>query len=163
MRRILGTLLAVLALATTAGCGDSSSTATDPGQGPSSTGMPSHTPGPVEDAQVLPLISMTGAGGRVQTAASPLGSEADLKAIGRVLRVPRMWHRIAAEVRDHLGTPGEEVFGQVVAVGCDRPPGADVIVDAEGRVVIVPEEVASPLEECLVPVTTVAVAVLPEA
>ncbi len=48
-----------------------------------------------------------------------------------------------------------------MAVGCDRPPGADVMVNGDGDVVLVPHEVASPLEECLAAVTTVAVAVLP--
>jgi hypothetical protein len=53
------------------------------------------------------------------------------------------------------------VFGAVIAVGCDRPPGADVVVDGSGRVQILPHEVASPLEECLVAVTTVAIADVP--
>jgi hypothetical protein len=36
-----------------------------------------------------------------------------------------------------------------------------VNVNKEGQVELVPGEVASPLEECLAPVTTVAIAVLP--
>lgn len=166
MRRTLGhltaTALACVALGLTAGCGsDSSSTANDPGQGPASdpAGHPSRTPGPVEGAKVL-LISMTGAGGRVESTATPLNSEADLRAFGRQLRIPAMWHRIDSEVGDKLGMPGHEVFGQIVAVGCDRPPGADVVVNQEGDVAIVPHEVASPLQECLAAVTTVAIAVL---
>ena len=57
--------------------------------------------------------------------------------------------------------PGHDVVGQVVAVGCDRPPGVDVMADNDGDIRLVPHEVASPLEECLAAVTTVAVAVLP--
>jgi hypothetical protein len=53
------------------------------------------------------------------------------------------------------------VYGAVVAVGCDRPPGAVVSLDANGDVQITPEEVASPLQECLAPVTTVALASVP--
>jgi hypothetical protein len=55
------------------------------------------------------------------------------------------------------------VYGAVVAVGCDRPPGAVVALDANGQVQITPEEVASPLQECLAAVTTVAVATVPGA
>ena len=52
-------------------------------------------------------------------------------------------------------------MGQIVAVGCDRPPGVDVMADAAGDIRLVPHQVASPLEECLAAVTTVALAVLP--
>jgi hypothetical protein len=167
MRRTLGNLtasaLACVALGITAGCGSSSSTAEDPGQGPASdpAGLPSRSPGTVEGAKVLPLISMTGAGGQPQRTATQLNSTPDLKAFARQFRVPAMWHRIESEVGDKIGMPGHQLVGQIVSVGCDRPPGADVIVNSEGDVVLVPREVASPLEECLAPVTTVAVAVLP--
>jgi hypothetical protein len=156
--------LACVVLGLTAGCdSSSSSTANDPGRGPASdpAGLPSRSPGTVEGAKVLPLISMTGAGGQPQPTATQLDSKADLKAFARQFRVPAMWHRIDTEVGDRLGRPGQQVVGQIVAVGCDRPPGADVVVNEEGDVVLVPREVASPLEECLAAVTTVAVAVLP--
>jgi hypothetical protein len=166
MRRTLGYLtaaLACVALGLTAGCDSSSSTANDPGQGPASdpAGLPSRSPGTVEGAKVLPLISMTGAGGQPQPTATQLNSKPDLKAFARQFRVPAMWHRIETEVGDRLGKPGQQLVGQIVTVGCDRPPGADVMVNGEGDVILVPHEVASPLEECLAPVTTVAVAVLP--
>jgi hypothetical protein len=167
MRRTLGhltaTALACVALGLTAGCGSSSSTANDPGQGPASdpAGLPSRSPGTVEGAKVLPLISMTGAGGQPQPTATQLNSKPDLQAFARQFRVPAMWRRIEAEVGDRLGKPAQQIVGQIVTVGCDRPPGADVTVNEEGDVVLVPREVASPLEECLAPVTTVAVAILP--
>ena len=167
MRRTLGILFAALALAVTAGCGDSSSTATDPGAGSTSNpasdpaGAPSREPGTVEGAQVLPLISMSGAGGQVQRTASPLNSEADVRAFARSLRMPSMWARIDAALRAARVPRDRDVVGQIVAVGCDRPPGVDVAVNQDGDVVLVPGEVASPLQECLVAVTTVAIAVLP--
>ena len=160
-------MLAALALAVTAGCGDSSSTATDPAGSPTSNpasdpaGVPSRSPGTVEGARVLPLISMTGAGGREQPAATLLSSRADVKAFARELRLPAMWHRIDAALRSVRVPSDRDVVGQIVAVGCDVPPGVDVVVDSEGDVVLVPHEVASPLQECLAPVTTVAIAILP--
>ena len=51
----------------------------------------------------------------------------------------------------------------MVALGCDVPPGAVVALDANGDVQITAEEVASPLPECLAPVTTVAIATVPGA
>lgn len=164
MRRTLGTLTAALvtgtALALTAGCGSSSSSiAMDPASDPA--GNPSLTPGPVEGAQVLPLISMTGGGGRVSSTATELRSQRDVTRFAAQFGPPAMGNRIRAAVRDGLKPPDHDIVAQVVAVGCDRPPGADVIVNKEGQVQLVPHEVASPLEECLAPVTTVAIALLP--
>ena len=164
MRRSLGTLTATLltcaALLFTAGCGSSSSSvAMDPASDPA--GNPSRAPGPVAGAHVLPLISMTGAGGRVQTRATLLSTHADIASFARQFRVPAIRHRIITAVDGAHAGRGEQVYGQIVAVGCDRPPGADVVVTEAGDVQLLPHEVASPLEECLAAVTTVAIAVLP--
>ena len=163
MRRTLGILVAALAVMVTTGCGDSSSTATDPGQGPASdpAGVPSRSPGLVEGAHVLPLISMTGAGGRAQPTATLLNSRPDIQSFAQQFRVPAMSRRLESALRGVEHGPNEDVVGQIVAVGCDRPPGVDVMADPAGDIRLVPHEVASPLEECLAAVTTVAVAVLP--
>jgi hypothetical protein len=167
MRRRLGTLttaaVACLVVGLTAGCGSSSSTATDPGKGPVSdpAGVPSRTPGPVSDARVLPLISMTGAGGRVESTATLLNTPADVRSFAQQFGQPAVWHRIQHEIGDLQKSSDHDVVGQVVMVGCDRPPGATVTVNTQGDVVLVPGEVASPLQECLAAVTTVAIAVLP--
>ena len=163
MRHTLGILVAALAVMVTTGCGDSSSTATDPGDGPASdpAGVPSRSPGLVEGAHVLPLISMTGAGGRAQPTATLLNSRPDIQSFAQQFRVPAMSRRLESALRGVEHGPNEDVVGQIVAVGCDRPPGVDVMADAAGDIRLVPHEVASPLEECLAAVTTVAVAVLP--
>lgn len=164
MRRTLGTLTAALvtgtALALTAGCGSSSSSiATDPASDPA--GNPSTTPGPVEGAQVLPLISMTGIGGQASTTAAPLNSAGDITRFVRQFRSPLTQKRLRSAIVAAPSTPGHDLVGQVVAIGCDRPPGVTVMVNKDGRVELVPHEVASPLPECLAAVTTVAIAVLP--
>ncbi len=168
MRRTLGNLTAAaatcLALGVTAGCGSSSSaTAADPGRDPASdrAGLPSRTPGLIEGAKVLPLISMTAAGGRPQPTATVLNTRADIQAFARQFRAPAIWRRIQSEIAGPLAVPGHQIVGQVIAVGCDVPPGADVMANQDGDVQLVAHEVASPLQECLAPVTTVAVAVLP--
>jgi hypothetical protein len=110
---------------------------------------------------VLPLISMTAAGGREAHVATPLDSEAQIARFAAQFRMPAMRHRIRAAIGDGLRSPDHDIVGQVVAVGCDRPPGVDVVANADGQVELVPHEVASPLQECLAAVTTVAIAELP--
>ncbi|WP_151083360.1 hypothetical protein [Nocardioides cynanchi] len=153
MKRTLGTLLATASLLAVAGCGSSSSTVDGPA-GP--------TAGPITGATVLPLISVTGGGGTVSTSATLLDTKAHIRAFTGQFRQPTMAARVTAAVKQAAGA-GKPVYGAVVAVGCDRPPGAVVSLDANGDVQITGEEVASPLQECLAPVTTVALASVPGA
>ena len=165
MRRTLGTLTAAAALVLTAGCGSSSSSsvATDPGSGPASdpAGNPTWSPGPITGASVLPLISHTAAGGTSSPVATALTNAEDLDRFVHQFRMKAMQNRVRAAVNRALKVSDRVVVAQVVAVGCDRPPGVEVMAGADGRPQLVPQEVASPLEECLAPVTTVAVATLP--
>jgi hypothetical protein len=151
MKRTLGALFATATLLATAGCGSSSSTVDGPA-GP--------TAGPITGAHVLPLISVTGGGGTTSTSATLLDTKAHIRAFTAQFRPPTMAGRVNAAVKQ-AASSGQLVYGAVVAVGCDRPPGAVVSLDANGDVQITPEEVASPLQECLAPVTTVALASVP--
>jgi len=151
MKSTLGTLIATATLLALAGCGSTSSTADGPA-GP--------TAGPITGAHVLPLISVTGGGGTVSTSATLLDSKAHIRAFTRQFRPPTMAGRVNAAVQQAAAS-GYLVYGAVVAVGCDRPPGAVVSLDADGNVQLTGEEVASPLQECLAPVTTVAIASVP--
>jgi hypothetical protein len=152
--RTLGSLLATAALMATAGCGSTSSS--------TASGPDSPTPGPITGAHVLPLVSVTGGGGTVSTSATLLDSKEHIRAFTEQFRLPTMRARVNAVVRQ-AATSGYLVFGAVVAVGCDQPPGAVVSLDAKGDVQITAEEVASPLQECLAAVTTVAIASVPGA
>lgn len=152
MRRTLGTLFATTALVVSAGCGSSTSSTT--------AGPDSPSPGPVAGAHVFPLISMTGGGGRVSRVASELNTPAQVTAFTSQFRVPALDHQVRATIAK-AEPSGYAIYGAVVAIGCDRPPGADVILDTAMHVQIVPHEVASPLKECLAAVTTVAIASVP--
>jgi hypothetical protein len=152
MNRTLGALLATAALVTTAGCGSSTSS--------TATGVDSPTPGPIAGAHVLPLISVTGGGGQVSTSAVLLDTKAHIRGFTQQFRPPTMAAHVNRAVQQAT-TSGYLVYGAVVAVGCDRPPGAVVSLDADGKVQITAEEVASPLQECLAAVTTVALATVP--
>jgi hypothetical protein len=161
MRRILGTVLATALLGVTGACGSSSSSvATDPASDPA--GNPSRSPGSVAGARVLPLVSMTGGGGRRTSSAQPLDTSAEVARFLRQFGTPPMRARVRSAIAA-APTDGEDLVGQVIAIGCDRPPGADVVVGTDGQVQIVAREVASPLQECLAAVTTVALAVVPPA
>jgi hypothetical protein len=163
MRRAVRTLAAAVltgaTLAVAAACGSSSSSvsmapASDP------AGNPSRGPGPIADANVT-VLSATAAGGREARVATALNSGADIVRFVRQFRMPAMRNRIRDAIGDELKAPDHDIVGQVVTVGCDRPRGVDVMAGQDGRVRLVPHQVASPLQECLVPVTTVAIAVLP--
>jgi hypothetical protein len=162
MRRTLGTLAAaLLSTAVLAGCGSSasSSVATDPVSDPA--GVPSRAPGPIPGAKVLPLVSMTGIGGRAASPANVLNTPDQIEGFVDQFPSPGTQQRLKTAIDAVHVPPGDDLFGQVIAVGCDRPPGADVVVSKDGNVELVPHEVASPLEECLVSVTTVGFAVVP--
>jgi hypothetical protein len=160
MRRVLGILIVTVVAVVTAGCGGSSSAVS---QAPASdpAGSPSLTPGPVPGARVLPLISMTGAGGRAVSSAGPLDSPREVERFAEQFPTPATRRRVVDAISQVSVPAGHRLVGQVVAVGCDRPPGADVVVDKSGQVRLVPHAVASPLQECLVAVTTVALAIIP--
>jgi hypothetical protein len=154
---LLAPLVAVAALLATAGCGSSTSStaAQDPGSSAPSSSGPSSPPG----AKVH-LISMTGAGGQPSGTAMPLNTPDQVAMFSEQFRVPALKNQIRA-FTSHLGGD-DDVQGAVVAVGCDRPPGAAVQVAGDGTVTIVPFDVASPLPECLAAVTTVAIATIPQ-
>jgi hypothetical protein len=161
MRRTLGTLLTAGAVALATACGStSSSVATDPGF-PSSSNPNSPGAGPVPGAHVT-LVSMTGGGGRVSTEATLLDTATQVRAFTQQFGQPSTRSRVTQAVAK-AGASGMAVYGAVVTIGCDRPPGADLMLDGLGRVVITPREVASPLPECLAAVTTVAIASVPGA
>ena len=154
-RRAFATLLAGPALAglLLSGCG--SQTSSTAGGGASSTDPNSSVP-----STTLGLVSQTGGGGQVSPVAIPLGTDAQVAAFVSQFRAPAM----ANKVRHVLATAdvpsGSKVVGAVVAVGCDVPPGVDV-THGTTQVQVIAQEVASPLPECLAPVTTVAIVAVP--
>lgn len=153
MKRILGTLLAVLFLT---GCGaQSSSTTTDSG------GSAAPDPNRTVDFTRIALLTATGGGGQVNPVASPLGTDAQIAEFVAQFRSPGLASRIRhAVVHADLPT-ASEIVGAVVAVGCDVPPGIDVTHGTD-QVQVIPHEVASPLPECLAPMTTVAIVAVPQ-
>ena len=161
MRHILGSLTAVAGVLVLAGCGSTSSASMAPASDPA--GNPSRSPGPIAGAHVLPLVSLPGGGGRASATATSLASQTDLGRFVAQFRVPALRHRIIRAAAAAHVPDGSQLMGEVVAVGCDRPPSADAVVDPHGHVQLMPHLVASPMAECRTQVTTVALAVIPPA
>ena len=131
-----------------AGCGNGDGTATDRA---SSTTTPTGTAPP----ETIGLIGQSGGGGGVDEHATVLDDDAAVAAFSRQFRTDAVRHRIEAAIRKAHLSSGRTVAGAVVSIGCDVPPGVDVQGTGDA-LTITPKEVASPLQECLVPVTTVA-------
>src|SRR3954468_6770164 len=79
---------------------------------------------PATPAEVVGLVSQTAGGGRTATHATPLPDGAAVSsyvaAVDRSLAV-KLRAAVAKE-----GGAGGTLYAQVVAVGCDVPPGASV-------------------------------------
>jgi hypothetical protein len=153
MRRTLGALLSCAVLSAVAACGSATSSST--ASGPDSPSPGSEVPG----ARTV-LLSQTAAGGEVSAVARILDSPGSLARFTAQFRGQGLPQRVR-QAADRLGGGGHVVVGAVVAVGCDRPLGVDVVYGQNSTVQLLPHEVASPLPECLAPVTTVALASVP--
>jgi hypothetical protein len=141
MRQTLGMLLLALVLPV-AGCGDDEP---DPESGSAST--------PV-------LVAATSGGGDVATEATALDDDAAVTAY--VGQFSDSFANEVSRAADELDVPtGSTLVAAVVSIGCDVPPGADV-KRVSGGITIAPHAVASPLQECFAPVTTVALAAVPD-
>jgi hypothetical protein len=145
MMRLLGPLAALLLLAA---CGSGS----EPGSAPA-------TPTSQPDAGFVVsdrLVSQTAGGGAVGERATPLPDAAAVARFTDGLR-PALAAKVQAAVRQTPVGRGQRLLGQIVAVGCDVPPGVTVERDPL-RAVAQPAASAKP--ECFAPITTVALVVL---
>lgn len=158
MRRILGTALLLTTLGIT-GCGsDAPGSARHPGGAPAS-GRPCDDG--AGDCYTAPtLVSGTAAGGEVAARATPLRDAAAVTAYATRFSEPFASKVTRAASRIDV-SEGHVVVAAVVMVGCDVPPGVDVRRAGDG-IAITPQEVPAPHPECFAPVTTVALAHVPE-
>ena len=158
MRRLLGTVPLVLALSTVlglglTGCGDDTSERSDNPltPAPTSSGTAESEP------EVVRIVSQTAAGGELTTSAVRVDRPAGLARLTKDFRTPGLAAKIARVVERTELAPGEGLFGQVIAIGCDVPPSASVAL-VDGRVEISAGKILSPMPECLAAVTSVAIA-----
>jgi hypothetical protein len=158
MRRLLGTVLVVLGLGcvlglSLSGCGDDSSgSSRDP-----LTPAPTSTRTTESEPEVLRIVSQTAAGGELTTSAFRVDRPAGLSRLTRDFRTPGLGAKIGRIVERTELAPGQGLFGQVIAIGCDVPPSASVAV-VDGKVEISAGKIPDPMPECFAAVTTVAIA-----
>ena len=155
MMMTLGTSLALACVGVLlAGCGTGSSSprATDGSTSPSPSGS-------AQGATTIAVLSQTAGGGQVDLHARPLDTPDQVRAFTQPLMQRGLGSRIRKALAKADVPDGAHVYGAIVSIGCDVPPGVSVVRTDEG-VQIVPHEVASPRPECLAPVTTVGLVAL---
>jgi hypothetical protein len=165
MRRLLGSLLAALALVTALGaCGDDSGGegAREPGASGTPTSSDTGGTSGAVDFELVDTITVTAAGGELSETAVPLSDEAAVQSFVGQFDAGDLADQVENTVAQTDVPAGQELYGAVVAIGCDAPD--QVTVARSGTdVVVTPVKVASPKSECFAPMTTVALVLVPTA
>ena len=169
MRRTLGSFLPVLLLTVApvtllAACDDddSGSVAKDPAATDAATSSTSSPSSPSESASEEPFgyrlvdtITVTAAGGTVSELAVPLPDDAAVDEFVAQFTSDDLSHQVEAAVASTDVPDGMELYGAVVAIGCDSPDEVTVDVSDAG-VTITAVKVPAPKVECFAATTTVA-------
>ena len=175
LRLAVGGASCTLLLATVAGCGSDGGDSDDPGTATDTSTSETTTPeSPTSDSStgsggqlvigetVEPgqavIVSASNVDGETSTLASAL---VDDKAVGRFLATTdaRLAEDVRAAVRATHVPAGSTLFAAVVSVGCDQPTGLSWSRTFEG-IEVTPTLPKSQVQ-CLVPVTSVALFLVP--
>jgi hypothetical protein len=152
MRRPLGSLLPALVSALLlvalpaaglAGCGDDSGSAAD-------TPSADHL-----DYRLVDTITVTGAGGSVSEAGVPLSDDTVVQQFLAQFTSDDLPQQLQDKIAATDVPDGDQLYGAVIAVGCDSPDHVDVAAKDDG-VAVTAVQVPSPRPECFAPMTTVA-------
>jgi hypothetical protein len=165
MRRHLGSFLLALFLVTGLGaCGDDGEDGRDTGasDATSATGSPTSGGNGSVEFELVDTFTATSAGGEVSDAAVALSDDAAVQSFVAQFSAGDLADQVEDTVAGTDVPPGQELYGAVVAIGCDAPD--QVTVARSGSdVVITPVQVPSPKSECFAPMTTVALVLVPTA
>ena len=112
------------------------------------------------DFQEIAILSQTAAGGRVDNAAVRLDDQAARETFLMQFNRPAFGTKIGRQIAAATVPDGYALIGAVVSIGCDVPPGVNVTAGPDGWFIHA-QKVASPLQECFAPVTTVALVAVP--
>jgi hypothetical protein len=147
MRRFLGTLPLLLALALLSGCGDDDGTA----GGPDS---------PEQEPELVQMLVLTAAGGEVSPAAYFVEDRQDLQAYVRTFEDR---DDVTAAVEQAIEDAGDRVgrlAAATVAIGCDVPEGVSITMGKD-RPEVRADKITHPKQECFAPMTSIAVVEIP--
>jgi hypothetical protein len=153
MKRLLGSLLVLSALAVQAACGEETE--------PRADDPPTQVQTDAADPQVVDIVSGSAAGGDVSEAATPITDEGTLRRYLRQFRSPAFVEDLTTAIDAHDLADGRVLGLAVIEISCDEPPSAEV-TQVGGRFLVTAGKVVSPHPECYAPVTSVAVLDLPE-
>jgi hypothetical protein len=167
MRRRLGTFAPVLLLVATLGAcgGDDSGAARDPGSTSPTTSPASSDTGTGDgtvEFELVDTITATAAGGQLSETAVPLSDDAAVQSFVAQFTAGDLADQVENAVAQTDVPAGQELYGAVVAIGCDAPDQVAVTMSGSD-VVITPLKVPSPKSECFAPMTTVALVLVPTA
>ncbi len=152
MRRTLGALLIVSVLV---GCGDDADRTDD--RPPETSSSPSASS---EDYPLVAMLSGTAAGGSSSDQVTPVPDAQAVEDFSAQLTSDSLRRELARTVAGHQPADGRQLGAAIVAIGCDVPPGVTV-TPTDGGFSVQPEKVAEPLQQCLAPVTSIAVVEIP--
>ena len=147
MRR---TLCALLLLAALAGCGD------DDGDGTSDP-----TPKAAEP-ELVQIVVITSAGGKVAPRAYFVDDRQEMKDYVKTFENR---DDVVETVRQAVTDAGERegrLAVATIAIGCDVPPDASIVVTTDGPEVR-PGKIVDPIPECFAPATSIALVEIPAA
>jgi hypothetical protein len=167
MRRLLGSVLpALLLVAVLVACGDDADSGGE-AQDPAPTSPTSSDDGSSNGSsdgtvefELVDTITVTAAGGQLSETAVPLTDDAAVQAFTSQFTAGDLGAQVEDAVAQTDVADDEVLYGAVVAIGCDSPDQVTVTQDETG-VVVTAVKVASPLPECLAPMTTVALVLVP--
>ncbi|MBA2955958.1 hypothetical protein GON03_16595 [Nocardioides sp. MAH-18] len=145
MRRTLGILVLLLGLA---GCGDG-----EPSRGDVQTD-------PTPEITQVDLLTGTAAGGSVTSTATVLPDDAAVQDYAAQFRNDELGGEVVAAADDADVPDGQQLAAAVVAVGCEVP--TDVEGTYDGGAVQVSATVPRSDRQCLAPITSVALMLVPD-
>jgi hypothetical protein len=164
MRRLLGSCLPALLLVLALGAcsdDDESDVAQDPASPSATTSGPS-LPDKAGDPEVVDILTATAAGGAVTDPAVPLADDVAVQAFVAQFTGGDLADQVQDAVAGVDAADREQLYGAVVAIGCDAPTDVTVFSSPSG-VSIQPVTVPSPKSECFAPMTSVALVLVPTA
>ena len=168
MGRLLGSFLPALLLVTALGACANDGPA-EKGRDPGASGVTaSSTTGgtgagdAAVEFELVDTFTATAAGGQLSNPAVPLPDAAAVQSFVGQFGGSDLGTQVQGAVAQTDVPPGQELYGAVVASGCDAPD--QVAVTRSGSdVVITALPVPSPKSECFAPMTTVALVLVPTA
>ena len=171
MRSRLGPFLLALTLGgvlTLAGCGqdqtgdvsdDPAPTASTPTDDNSDEG--DEEPQGKVDFELVEMVTETAAGGDVDPEATSMSDVVAVQEFSKQFESDTMEVRLTETVKKTEVPEGKALYGAVVAIGCEEPPGV-VVTSTDSGLTIEGKPTASTPPECFAPMTSVALVLVDE-